>query len=190
MGPSLWARVAIGLVGLFIIALVPIGEAGAVPVQPLPFHYEFTRGALTGTFMMFNVSAPDGDDLRFWSWTFTAPTGFGTIVWDSANPQQGVFANDNLGTPALVLLDRHIENDPTMTLTLNLGPHSDVWLDKVSGTYFFEHLGSHGGDSLRIEGEGEWARVPEPSTLWSLVLGLLAFVGVQSLSRRNLESSS
>jgi hypothetical protein len=55
--------------------------------------------------------------------------------------------------------------------------------DNVSGNYHFEHL----INQLAITGTGNWARVPEPDTLWSLALGLLTLGGVQWLIRRHLE---
>jgi hypothetical protein len=154
MGHSLWVRVAIVLL---IILLAPIGETGAVPL-----NYEFTSGALRGGFaadydpQVFNV---------FHSWQITAPTGFGTIVYDSTllGAGQNVFANDNF-CHCLVLFEG--QSLFTRTSLFSLGYEETQ--AGIAGIYSFEH----NINDLTITGSGTWA-VPGPNTLWSFGLGLL-----------------
>jgi hypothetical protein len=167
MAHSLWTRFAIVL---FIIGLVPIGETGAAPVT-----YEFTSGALTGGFTAdFGVefSAP------FQSWKITAPTGFGTMVYDSTNPEQSIFAND----PPCRCVAVFTGSIPSTDSHFQLFYSDDALPSDHTGTYNFDHL----INALHISGSGNWVRgqaVPEPNTLWSCALGLLTLAGVQWLSR-------
>jgi hypothetical protein len=155
---------------LFMLTLVPLSDAGAVPLI-----YEFTSGALTGKF-----TADFNDIDPFQSWKIAAPTGFGTIVWDSTNPVQTLFAHDLFPPEAFIhFLSEPLFLDPDFGLFLSV---REVFTDRVNlaGTYDF-HLGSS-RLPLNVTGSGNWKSVPEPNTLWSLVLGLLAISVVQWLS--------
>jgi hypothetical protein len=165
MAPSLWARVAIGL---FVIALVSIGEAGAVP-----HVYQLTSGALTGT---FTADLPANQPLI--SWNITAPTGFGTTVFSGPG---SLWDWDDHGTH--LNLHSALGGSPPLYFHFNFNANNlrNFLTDSVSGHYDFQHFTNH----VEITGSGNWARVPEPNTLWSLVLGLLALVGVQWLSLRS-----
>jgi hypothetical protein len=142
----------------------------------LLYEYQFTSGALAGAF-----TAQLDEDISFYrTYTITAPTGFGTTVWSSANFRE-VHAND--GPPVFSSLNLHLvrpsptDESPSASFLLNVhGPFD------INGTYLFETRLRTG--NLFITGTGEWARVPEPSTLWLFSFGLLALAGARRLSHK------
>jgi hypothetical protein len=164
---------------ILVIVLVPIGEAGAVP-----FTYEFTSGALTGTFTA-DVVEPRMFIAPFVSWDITAPTGFGTMVWNSGNPNQAQFDNEWFAfslTLDVITPPLHLPG-PSSELGLNVENLGLSLPDNVSGTYSFISFPGLGDGG--VTGTGDWVRlqpVPEPNTLWLSVLGVLALVGAQRFS--------
>jgi hypothetical protein len=142
----------------------------------LPYAYEFTSGALTGGF----TADFDHEFGPFKSWNITAPTGFGTIVWDSTNPGQVVDPSNDIsffGIGSLGLIT------PDFPETENRLALAVIGASGIAGTYFFN--ASLLDPFLFVEGTGNWERgsaVPGPNTLCSFALGLLALIVVHWLS--------
>jgi hypothetical protein len=122
--------------------------------------YEFTSGALTGE---FTSAIQDNPNNAFESWNITAPNGFGTTVWNSANPALLIFDNTNWGAsitltqlagPAPLTVPTQATSEFGLTIE-NLGSGRP---DSASGTYSFgysDHI-----SALSIRGTGEWRLVP------------------------------
>ena len=157
---------ATAVIVIFILVLVPIGETNATP-----YSYEFTSGALTGQFAV-SPYVVTGEGPLVQSWHISVPTGFGTTVWDSTNPAQGIFANDPF-CQCLVLLSEATSLRPNSIFSFNFqgtSPNQGA----VAGSYVF--LQDVKDTQLELQGSGNWVMVTEPNTLWSLALGLLTFI--------------
>jgi hypothetical protein len=160
---------------MLIIVILPFSPALAVSLT-----YEFTSGALTGT---FTAGFPQPSPGFFTAWNITSPTGFGTMVWDSGNPLQVVFADNELffpDGPVGLLGLRCCTGTDDGPIGLGLQVHNlievndqfEIVKHNVSGNYSFGFLGTN----LTVTGSGEWKSVSGPNSLWLLLVGLITLV--------------
>jgi hypothetical protein len=151
------------MVGVLLLttALVPIGQALAVP-----YSYQFTSGPLAGGF-----TADPMESHPFISWHFTETKGSSVVVWDLTNPLQGVFGNQHFGVLArfaLFIGPSAFESTDFIHVDFEDFGGWDIPPNRT-GIYSFNSLGPQ-------EGAGTWAIVPEPSSPWLLLVGVLGLL--------------